>query len=163
VYWFRDELHFDVFANKAGEPGSPASHWSFDAELAGGVADPVVCESYAPYGLGAPVIVAACHAAPLRVPACGQTIRLDIRLSSSTHDSLGQDICTANGFGPPATIEAVVECPSCPTPEVIPATPCDHPRNGYCPFNPGPRETRCTCGTILDIDEPRMWLCQIAD
>jgi hypothetical protein len=160
AYWFRDELYFDVFAKTAGEPGSPASHWSFDAEVAGKVVDPVVCESYAPYGLGAEVIFAACHAAPLRVPSCGKTIRLDVRLSSSTHDSLGQEICMANGFGPPSVVEAVVECPPCPTPRPVAGMRCHHPRAGYCPAHSGSGET-CSCGDISRIDEP-LWGCPVS-
>jgi hypothetical protein len=165
VYRVDDELYFDVFARTAGEPSVESTYWSLESEVSGDMIDPLVCEPQASYELTRRAYD-ACRTPPRRMPACGATVRLEVRLASSVFNELAVEVCTAVGYGPSTTVEAIVECPVCPEP-VRNFTPCEFPRAGSCPyptFNPysmRPETLSCRCGGVLSDDAPRSWSCPI--
>ena len=165
VYRVDDELYFDVFARTAGEPSVVSTHWSLDSEVSGEGVDAVGCGSNTSYEFTDRAFD-ACRTLPRRMPGCGETVRIEVRLASSLYDDLGAERCIGVGYGPSTTVEAIVECPVCPE-RVQNFTPCEFPRAGWCPyptFNPysmQPETLSCTCGGVLSDDAPRSWSCPI--
>ena len=162
AYWVDGQLMLYLVVTAADGSKAPVK---FDAQVSVSGVTRTCLQSNSVSGGGFADV--ECPAMPVTDLACGGALSIQVRLHGAKDDSVTfKPLCDQVEFGPSATWNTTVTCPSCPTGYISWGAACDHPSISKC-GNPTGGDTHCGAFTSLPCTcrslstGERVWNCAV--